>query len=45
MMSLVLAAMLLAVGAGAAIMIVDGFIGIGVGWRLGRDRPAPDRFW
>ncbi|WP_190819113.1 hypothetical protein [Saccharopolyspora pogona] len=33
LMLLVLAAMLLAVGAGAAIMIVDGFIGIGVGWQ------------
>ncbi|MEV0697324.1 hypothetical protein AB0I53_05305 [Saccharopolyspora sp. NPDC050389] len=33
LMLLVLAGMLLAVGAGAAIMIVDGFIGIGVGWQ------------
>ncbi|MEV5538062.1 hypothetical protein AB0L13_14500 [Saccharopolyspora shandongensis] len=33
LMLLVLAGMLLAVAAGAAIMIVDGFIGIGVGWQ------------
>ena len=33
MMLLVLVGMLLAVGAGAVIMIVDGFVGIGVGWR------------
>lgn len=31
-MLLLLAAMLLAVGGGAGIMIVDGFVGIGVGW-------------
>ncbi|NUW39480.1 hypothetical protein [Nonomuraea rhodomycinica] len=30
---LVLAGMLLAVGGGAGIMILDGFVGIGVGWR------------
>ncbi|MEU0565468.1 hypothetical protein ABZ297_08770 [Nonomuraea sp. NPDC005983] len=30
---LVLVGMLLAVGGGAGIMIVDGFVGIGVGWR------------
>ncbi|RSN04947.1 hypothetical protein DMB42_29620 [Nonomuraea sp. WAC 01424] len=29
----VLAVMLLAVGGGAAIMILDGFVGIGIGWR------------
>jgi hypothetical protein len=33
LMLLVLVGMLLAVGAGAVIMIVDGFVGIGVGWR------------
>ncbi|MFC5823601.1 hypothetical protein [Nonomuraea insulae] len=33
LMLLVLAGMLLAVGGGAGIMIVDGFVGIGVGWR------------
>jgi hypothetical protein len=33
LMLLVLAGMLLGVGGGAGIMIVDGFIGIGVGWR------------
>lgn len=33
LMLLVLAGMLLAAGAGAAIMVVDGFIGIGVGWQ------------
>jgi hypothetical protein len=33
LMLLVLVGMLLAVGAGAMIMIVDGFVGIGVGWR------------
>jgi small-conductance mechanosensitive channel len=33
LMLLVLAGMLLAGGAGAAIMAVDGFIGIGVGWQ------------
>jgi hypothetical protein len=33
LMLLVLVGMLLAVGAGAGIMIVDGFVGIGVGWR------------
>jgi hypothetical protein len=32
-MLLVLAGMLLAVGAGATIMIVDGFVGLGVSWR------------
>lgn len=32
-MLIVLAGMLLAVGGGAGIMIVDGFVGIGVGWR------------
>ncbi|WP_211267056.1 hypothetical protein [Nonomuraea candida] len=32
-MLLVLAGMLLAVGGGAGIMIVDGFVGVGVGWR------------
>ncbi|WP_067170192.1 hypothetical protein [Microtetraspora niveoalba] len=32
LMLLVLAGMLLAVGGGAVIMIVDGFVGIGVGW-------------
>ena len=30
---LMLVGMLVAVGAGAVIMIVDGFVGIGVGWR------------
>ncbi|WP_189247895.1 hypothetical protein [Streptosporangium pseudovulgare] len=33
LMLLVLAGMLLAVGGGAGIMIVDGFVGIGVGWQ------------
>lgn len=33
LMLLVLVGMLLSVGAGAVIMIVDGFIGIGVGWQ------------
>ncbi|WP_344941178.1 hypothetical protein [Actinomadura miaoliensis] len=33
LMLLVLAGMLLSVGGGASIMIVDGFVGIGVGWR------------
>ncbi|MEO3779229.1 hypothetical protein ABGB16_20760 [Micromonospora sp. B11E3] len=33
LMLLLLAGMLLAVGAGALIMIVDGFVGIGVGWQ------------
>lgn len=33
LMLLVLIGILLAVGAGAMIMIVDGFIGIGVGWQ------------
>ncbi|WP_328417906.1 hypothetical protein OG470_30650 [Micromonospora sp. NBC_00389] len=33
LMLLVLVGMLLAAGGGAAIMIVDGFVGIGVGWR------------
>ncbi|WP_433356761.1 hypothetical protein ACQP25_21425 [Microtetraspora malaysiensis] len=33
LMLLALAVMLPAVGAGAAIMIVDGFVGIGVGWK------------
>lgn len=33
LMLLVLAGMLLAVVGGAGIMIVDGFVGIGVGWR------------
>ena len=33
LMLLVLAGMLLAVGGGAGIMIMDGFVGIGVGWR------------
>lgn len=32
-MLLALAGMLLAVGAGATIMIVDGFVGLGVGWQ------------
>ncbi|NUS06517.1 MAG: hypothetical protein HOV97_28625 [Nonomuraea sp.] len=32
-MLLVLAAMLLTVGGGAGIMIVDGFVGVGVGWQ------------
>ncbi len=32
-MLLVLVGMLLAAGAGAGIMILDGFVGIGVGWR------------
>ncbi|MGW5362041.1 hypothetical protein [Actinopolymorpha pittospori] len=33
LMLLVLAVMLLAVGYGAGVMMVDGFVGIGVGWR------------
>ena len=33
LMQLVLVGMLLAVGTGAVIVIVDGFVGIGVGWR------------
>jgi len=33
LMLLVLTGMLLAVGGGAGIMIVDGFVGIGVGWQ------------
>ncbi|MDR8410378.1 hypothetical protein MTP10_16740 [Nonomuraea sp. 3-1Str] len=33
LMLLVLAGMLLAVGGGAGIMILDGFVGIGVGWQ------------
>ncbi|WP_106398102.1 hypothetical protein [Actinocorallia populi] len=33
LMLLVLAGMLAAVGGGAGIMVVDGFVGIGVGWR------------
>jgi hypothetical protein len=33
LMLLVLVGMLLAVGGGAGIMIVDGFVGIGVGWQ------------
>ena len=33
LMLLVLAVMVLAVGGGAAIMAVDGFIGVGIGWR------------
>lgn len=33
LMLVVLAGMLLAVGGGAGIMIVDGFVGIGVGWQ------------
>ncbi|MER5333427.1 hypothetical protein [Micromonospora sp. NPDC002717] len=33
MMLLALAGMLLAVGAGAMIMVVDGLVGIGVGWQ------------
>lgn len=33
LMLAVLAVVFLAVGAGAGIMIVDGFVGIGVGWR------------
>jgi hypothetical protein len=33
LMLLALAGMLVAVGAGAAIMIVDGLVGIGVGWQ------------
>ncbi|MCL7460055.1 hypothetical protein M8I35_23060 [Micromonospora sp. MSM11] len=33
LMLLALAGMLLAAGAGATIMIVDGFVGIGVGWQ------------
>ncbi|MEQ4301928.1 hypothetical protein ABNF97_11155 [Plantactinospora sp. B6F1] len=33
LMLLVLAAMLLAVGGGAGIMAVDGFIGLGIGWQ------------
>ncbi|MGN9766121.1 hypothetical protein ACTMS2_13255 [Micromonospora sp. SD12] len=33
LMLLALAGMLLAVGAGATIMVVDGFVGIGVGWQ------------
>ncbi|MFE3451999.1 hypothetical protein ACFXJ8_24070 [Nonomuraea sp. NPDC059194] len=33
LMLMVLALMLLAVGGGAGIMIVDGFVGIGVGWQ------------
>jgi hypothetical protein len=33
LMLLVLAGMLLAVGGGAGIMIVDGFVGLGVGWQ------------
>lgn len=32
LMLLVLAGMLVAVGAGAAIVVVDGFVGLGVGW-------------
>ena len=32
-MLLVLVGMLVAVGGGAGIMIVDGFVGIGVGWQ------------
>jgi len=33
LMLFVLAGMLLAVGAGAAVVMVDGFVGIGVGWQ------------
>lgn len=33
LMLVVLAGMLLAVGSGAGIMVLDGFIGIGVGWQ------------
>ncbi|MFI6316295.1 hypothetical protein ACIBG8_02185 [Nonomuraea sp. NPDC050556] len=33
LMPAVLAVMFLAVGGGAGIMIVDGFVGIGIGWR------------
>lgn len=33
LMLLVLAGMLMAVGGGTGIMILDGFVGIGVGWR------------
>ena len=47
-MLLVLVGMLLAVGGGAGIMIVDGFVGIGVGWQWyhgdpwhPRDRAVP----
>jgi hypothetical protein len=32
-MLLVLAGMLLAVGGGAAIMVLDGFLGLGIGWQ------------
>ncbi|MEU2635835.1 hypothetical protein ABZ591_14640 [Micromonospora fulviviridis] len=33
LMLLVLAGMLLAVGGGAGILILDGFVGMGIGWR------------